>query len=798
MNSRTFLRPFRQAPRFALLTILVVGLGVGACTAVYSLFDSALLRERPGIVDSARLVDIGRTQRGSGFDNFSYPDFADYRAGNTTFTDIAALRFEPDTIGLSVGGEAQAATLGWVSPNYFKVTGTAFAAGRGFTLDDEPRGEIILSHRYWQRRFNGDPAVIGREVIVNNRAVTVIGVTERGFTGSTLLAPDVWAAFPMMRVLDPTSRIHEGRGFSVVMSLGRLKPDVTIAQAQADLSTIAARLAKEFPGSHAERGVAVMRSSRFPGEIRLYASAFLGVLGLLTLLAAFVACANIAGLMLAQGAVRRREFAVRTALGADRRRLVREVLLEHLGLFATGGAAGALFALWVVDVLRTAIPHLPVPVEVDLSVHPGALAFAILLSIGLGLLFSLGPALSTSRFDLLAALRQQEQPSGAKLFSLRGAFLVVQLTLALALLTGAATLTKSLWSLTTRSPGFEIARVELVQFDLRNAGFSEAKGQAFIDQLVSETRALPGVEQAAAAVAVPLNGSGFGFGGLFASSDKKRPVNTDWNLVTPGYFESLRIPLLRGRDFAPADRSGAPLVGIVNESFARLTWPGEDPLGKILTNDDGKPVEVIGVARDAKYRSLGESPRPHFYAPLNQLYFHRITLFVKSRDGTSLLPRVQELIHRLQPNLPVHDAQSFESAAAVSTTPQRIAANVALAAGLLALVLAATGIYGVTLFWVAQRTREFGVRSALGATPRSLVRLALGGSARLVGLATVLGLAAALGLVQIVNSIFGGIVAEPLLFAASATLFGLLALGASFLPARRAARVDPLVALRAE
>lgn len=799
MNLKLLLRPLQKSPRFALLTIGLVALGVGACTAVYTLFDSLLLRDRPGVADGASLVEVGRTHRGSGFDNFSYPDFLDYRREQTKFVDLAAFQFEPDQAGIAVGPDAQGATLSWVSPNYFSVLGTRLIAGRAFTDREAPLGEIVISHRYWQRRFAGDPATVGRTVLLNNQAVVIIGVAEPGFTGATIVAADVWAPFPMMKLLNPTSRTLEGRPFSVLMGIGRLRPGVTPAQAQADLGRIAERLAREFPASHAERGVAVAPSSRFPGEIRTIATAFLGVLGLLTLLAALVASANIAGLALARGAVRQPEFAVRAALGADRARLVRDILAEQFVLFAVGGLAGSVLCLWLVDLLRSAIPQLPVPVELAISVHPGALAFALGLSLLLGLVFSLGPALSSSRFDLLASLRQREQPSGGRVFGLRGLFLVLQLTLSLALLMTAASLTKSLWSLAHRSAGFDPARVEIAQMDLRNAGLDATSGRTFVEQMLAAVRAWPVVEQAALTVSVPLDGGGRGFGRLaLPGAPADRSIPTDWNLISPGYFATLGIPLVRGRDFTPADRHGAPLVGIVNETLARRTWPGEDPLGKILVNEDGRQIEIVGVARDAKYRSAAEPPRLHFYAPHAQTYYHGVTLLVKSRDGATLLPRVRELVQQLQPTLPLFNPQPLSTATDAALAPQRIAAGVALAAGSLALVLAATGVYGVTLFWATLRTREFGVRAALGATPRSLLRLALAGSFRLSAVSTLLGLAGAFGLLRVVDSIFGGIEADPLLFLAASALFTALVLAAAFLPARRAARVDPMIALRAE
>jgi hypothetical protein len=310
---------------------------------------------------------------------------------------------------------------------------------------------------------------------------------------------------------------------------------------------------------------------------------------------------------------------------------------------------------------------------------------------------------------------------------------------------------------------------------------------------------LPGTEGAALATSVPLDGGGRGFGRLnLPGTPPEEAVRTDWNLVSPGYFATLGIPLLRGRDFTSADRDGAELVGIINETLARQLWPAEEAIGKHLVNESNQPVRIIGIARDAKYRSAGEAPRAHFYAPFAQIYFPEVTLFAKSRDGATLIPQIRELVHRLQPNLPVYNTQSLESAVAGALMPQRIAAGVALAAGLLALVLAATGVYGVTLFWATLRTREFGVRAALGAAPAALLRLALSGSLKIAAVAVVVGLGGAFGLLQVVNSVFGGIEASAVLFGVTGMIFTLLVTVAAYFPARRAARVDPMIALRAE
>ena len=797
----TPLRSLFRSPRYALLSITLIAVGTGACTAVFSIFDSLMLKPRPGLVDESQLVDIGRTDKGAGFDNFSYPDFEDYRAQNSTFTDIAAVDFSPTAGGLSVAGDARHASLQWVSPNFFAVLGTKFTAGRGLAPTARAEAAVVLSHAYWQSRFSSDPRIIGQPALLNSQPVTIVGVAEPGFRGSSLLAADVWASFSFYEALRPGSTILTTRRNSLLLGIGRLKPGTTISQAQADLDLIARRITEANPESHKDRGVAVLPASRFPGEMRQMASVFLGILGLLALLTLLVASANIGGLLLARGATRQREFALRSALGADRKRLVRDLLLEHLTLFTVGGAAGTLICMWLVDAFRYLVPMLPVSLDLNVNMNPAAFAFILGLSLVVGIVFGLGPALASSRFDLLAVLRRGEQPTGSsRLFSLRSMFLIIQLTLSLALLTTATTLARSLWQLAYRDPGFDSRRVEFVQFDLATAGLTSKTGPLFLEQLLASARELPALDHVAYTVAIPLNGNGRSYGDLKkpdAAKDTPSP-RFDWNLVSPDYFATMSIPLVQGRDFTAADREGAPLVGIVNETMAARFWPNENPLGKVLFNEDGKPVEIIAVARNAKYRSAGETPRLHFYAPIAQLYDNRVSLMVKTRAAASAVPQLRALIAKLLPALPISYAQTLTTATAAGLMPQRIAASAALGAGALALVLAAMGIYGVTLFWTTLRSREFGVRLALGASPRSLLARALSGSLRLSGIAIVIGLIAAFGLTRAIDSLFGGVDADPLIFGATAAAFaGLVALAAWF-PARRAAKADPMVALRAE
>lgn len=795
------IRTLFKSPRYALLAIIIAGLGIGACTLVFGVFDALILRERAGIRNGATVVDIGRTDRGSGFDNFSYPDYVDYRTQNSTFTDIAAFDFSPTPAGLTVGEDTQNANAQWVSSNYFVVLGTRFAHGRSFASDDRPVAEIVLSHGYWQRRFQSNPAIVGRTVLFNNVPVAVVGVAEPGFAGSTVVAADFWVPFSFTYVVNPASERLNWRPGAMVMGAGRLKPGVTLAQAQADLGLIAARVAQQFPDSHRERGVAVQPGSRFPGSMRVAVTAFIGILGVLSLLAMLVAASNIAGLMLARAATRTREFAVRAALGADRRRLLKQVLGENMALFACGGIAGALFAVWGTSALVRLAPVLPVPLDLQLRVSPLALGFALVFSGLIGLLFSFGPAVAATKFDLFSVLRSAESAAGGgRKFGLRQIFLIVQLTFSLALLGTATTLTYSLLRLARQDAGFNSERVSFYRFDLRTTGMTDREGIDFLTQLLAEAQALANVESAALTSMIPLEGGGRSIGPLRlpeAAADAP-PIQTDANIVTPGYFRLLELPLVQGRDFLESDANGAPLVGIVNETMARRLWPDQNPLGRILLNSNNQPIEVVGVARDSKYRTMGEEPRLHLYVPRAQVYSPQSALLLKSRTAVAPVAEVRALIRRLRSNLQLYEAQSLDGAIANSLVPQRIAAMAALGTGLLALLLAGMGVYGITLYWTSIRTREFGVRAALGATRGNLLLLALKSSVRLAAVAVLAGLAAAVGLSTLVNSLFGNIHINPLLLALTGTVFIGLVILAGFIPARRAARVDPMVALRAE
>ncbi|HKG91157.1 MAG TPA: ABC transporter permease [Gemmatimonadaceae bacterium] len=807
-------RALARGPLFAATAVISLAIGIGANTAIFSVASGLLLRPRPGIVDPARVVDVGRAdERGRGFDNMSYPNYRDLRDRNGALSGLAAHSLEPRPYGMRVGaGEAERVFGMTVSANYFSVLGTRAAAGRLF-LPDEDRVPgasqvVMLSHDFWARRFGADPSVVGSTISLNGHPVTVVGVAERGFTGTSVVGGDVYVP---MGVAATEIGMLNARYAVWLQAVGRLEPGVTIEQARAKLAAVGAQLAREYPQDNHGFGIAVEPTGPIPVEARRPIAAFVGVLMAVVALVLMIACVNVTGMMLARAATRRREIAVRVALGAARGRLVRQLVTEGLVLYSVAAVAGVVLSRWMVAAMERFRPPVPIPVDLDFHADGRVLAFTIVLSLATGLLSALVPALPASKPDVVSALKGEASAVGARLrkLRLRGGLVVTQVALSMLLLIVAGLFLRALAKANSIDAGFDPKGVEVAALDLGLGSLTEPQAKALVRELQTRAAALPGVESAAMAAMLPLGGGGLGFGPI-AVQGREAPRNpdgsagsfyADWNIVTPGYFKLMRMPLVKGRDFTDADGAGAPGVVIVNEAAARAWWGGEEALGKQIVVED-RPMTVVGIARDGKYRSLGEGPRPFAIAPYAQRYLTRAQLLVRSAGGGEELRHAAELrrlVRELAPELPVVDAQMLSAYVAAGLMPQRLALWVSGSFGAVGLLLAILGVYGVTAFAAARRTREFGVRVALGATRGDVTRLVLREGMVLSAAGIGVGTLAALAATRVLGSfLFGVAPADPPTFLAAGLLFTAVTLAASYVPARRAARVDAMVALRSE
>ena len=805
-DSRYALRGLVRSPVFSITAILSLAIGVGGTAAIYALANSLLLSAPKGVGNPDRVVNVGRSQNGRGFDNFSYLTFADYRDRNSTLTGLAAVEFTPRRLSLrgSDGGEAIEGAV--VSGNFFSVLEARPALGRFFLPEEDrtPRTHAVavLSHRMWRERFNGDSSVISTSVVLNGTPFTVVGVAAEGFHGPAFTSADVWV--PMMAspwLGTPESMLSEGRGGAWIMAIGRLKPDVAVSQAEADLATIQAQLGQAFPNEYEGRGVRVLPLSLFPGEMRGMVALFTTFLFVLTGLVLVIGGTNVAGMLLARSAARRREIAVRLAIGASRARLVRQLITESALLFAIAGVIGAVLASWLMAALMSLIPSLPFTVSIEPSIDWRVIMFALAVATMAGILAGLAPALQSTKPALAPELRSDVGGSG-KRQRLRSSLLVMQVTFSMLLLVVAGLFGRALLNARAIDPGFDPENVHVATLDFGLVNHTAETGRQFGDRLVQGTASLPGVESVALARMIPLQDGGMGLGDIVvdgrpASADNQS-WDADWNIVTPSFFDVLRIPMVRGRGFTEADRAGAPDVAIINERLAAMIWPGEDAVGKTFRNED-RVVTIVGVARNAKYRTLGESPRGFVYVPFAQRYNGEMSLFVRSTTDASPAPAIRRLVADLDASLPILGSQSLVDLSAVGLFAQRMAAWVAGSLGAVALLLALIGIYGVTAFGVAQRTREFGIRIALGSSRPQLLSMVVGHGFKLAGLGVVLGVLLAIAATRLLESLLLGVSGtDPIALGIAGVLLVGAALLASWVPAMRAARIDPMVALRQE
>lgn len=808
------LRLLLHAPVFTATAVLSLAIGIGANTAIFTAANAIFLAPASGVAAPAELVDIGRTTGGQGFDTVSYPTFADVRTQTSVFAGVYAYHLEPQAV--SLGGDAGAERIyaEAVSANYFEVLGLTPTAGAFFRGEEErvgtPLRKVVLAHTFWQTRFGGRADVIGQTILINGDTFVVAAIGPRGYRGMTMLVPDVWVPLTSYARGLASDNTIRGRNNQWLVMTGRLAPGVSMDQARGALATLASNLSRTYPESYREFGLDVMPASRVPGIGPAYIAPFLAVLMCVSGLVLLVTCTNLAGLLLARAAGRTREVAVRLALGASRRSLVALLMTEAL-LLAGAGAAGALVvAFGMTRAINAAIPTLPFPIALDLAIDWRVLAFTAGAALVTAIVTGLLPALQSSRANLVPDLKRESGTPRRQ--RLRHIFITAQLAFCLVLVVMAGLFLRALGAATSVDPGFQVQGIEVASIDLALGGYEDDRMPVAADQIRERFAAIPGVAAAGYARMVPLDGGGLGLGTLRrpGQTDPREYIRTDWNVVSPEYFSAIGLPIQRGRGFTAADRAGAPGVAIVNERFAAMVWPGENPIGQRLEYGDGRPgredtmrpLEVVGITRDAKYRWVGEGSEPFIYVPFAQQPLREVHYFLRRQDdatGASLAPSVREALAAFDRNLPLVRIQPLTNYADLGLLPQRLAASIAGGLGVVALLLAGIGIYGVTAYAVASRTREFGVRIALGADRARVMRLVLWHGAKLAAIGGGIGLVLAFGATQLITSLlFGVSPLDPVTYGATFLTLGAISVAATVVPARRAATTDPNVSLRAE
>jgi len=794
---------------FTTVAILTLALGIGANTAIFSLLDALLLKPLPGVAEAERLVQIGRTNSGAGFNPFSYADYRDFCAQNTTLIGMAAETQQAFHLGTDKIAERIQGAL--VSGNYFETLGVKAAQGRLLLpADAETEGAFpvaVISERLWRKYFTAADSVAGQTISLNSHTYTIVGVAS-AFRGTRTLGEktDIWIPVTMWGHGDPWM-VKNGtdwltsRSSRFVELVGRLKPGVTVAQAQADLTTITERLAQDYPQTNRRSGVTVVPGLGLGLNSRKEATRFAGLQMGIVAVVLLIACANVASLLLARASARRKEIGIRLALGAGRWRIARQLLTESVMLALLSGILGVGGALWLNEWMRAALPERlnSLALKIEFALDMRALVFTLGVSLVTGILFGLAPALQLSKPDLISALKDGRGSSGrGRGARMRNALVVGQIALSLLLLISAALCLRTLRNAQAINLGFDYKNLLTAKLDLDRQNYSEERGRIFYQQLLERVSSLPDVQSTSLAVTGPLQGSGYG---NTVALDTQQQLDIHYNIVTPHYLDMMGIPLLFGRSFTEQNNAQSPFVAIVNETFARRAWPNENPIGKYFKLRGSKketPVEVIGVARDVKGANLLENTPYGAYLPLAQRYDGGMTLHLRtSSKPEQLVASVQREISALDQKLPIYNVKTLEQYLSAALSSQRLQAQLIGVFGLLALLLASIGLYGVLSYSVAQRTQEIGIRMALGAQSGDVMRVVVGQGSKLITLGVALGVAGAFAATRVLKRVLYGVSAtDPPTFIGVSLLLLIVAFMACWIPARRATQVDPMIALR--
>jgi predicted permease len=794
-------RVLLKSPGFTIVAVLTLALGIGATSTVFSWINATLLTPVPGMPHPSQVVSIVRGTRAS----LSYPDFKDLRDRSRSFSGMTGFGLWP----MSLTGQGKPVHV-WgavVSANYFDVLRVHPMLGRGFLPAEDSISQgapvAVIGYQLWKEHFGGNPSIIGTTVQIDLHPFTIVGVAPPVFQGSNSgLRTSLWVPIGMVTEFEPGDNRLQERGETWLQADGRLRPGVTRVQAQEELNALAQDIARQFPDAHKARfQITLYPLWRAPNGGNAFFSVLLPILMVLAGVVLLLACANVANLLLARTFSRQKEIAVRLSLGASRLRLVRQLLGEYLIMAIGAGSLALLITKWTARKFMDLAPTSDLPVYVAVPVDRTVVLATLMMSILTCCLFGVLPALRASAFAPVSILKDESGSvaGGRRKAWIANSLAVAQISLSLLLLVSAGLFIRSFRAQQNFDVGFNAKNVLLATYDLYPNGYSETRGIAFDQQVLERVRSLPGVRSASLANWTPL--------GFSNDSDTFVPEgyvpgphevpSAGVNTVSPGYFATTQIPILRGRDFSSSDSAASQKVVIVNDALANRYWGNQDAVGKRIRIDGGWAT-IVGVVRTSEYYDLGEKPQPFLYLPLYQFYSSSAILHVRTASAPlALAASVADAIHHLNGDLPIYDVSTLELRTRTASFVQHMAGTFVGAAGVLALILAAVGIYGLLSYSTRQRTHEIGIRMALGAQPRDVLRLILKQGLRLTGAGLALGVVASLGLARLMSSLLFGVGAsDPLTYIAVAVLMTSAALCACYIPARRAMRVDPMVPLR--
>ena len=812
---RYAVRMLTKTPGVTLVAVVTLALGIGANTAIFSGVNAFIFRQLPVPEPDGLIRPVEVAEGGNISDELSYPDFVEYRNQSTSFTGLAG----EDMLQVALDAEDQIDVI-WgqaVSGNYFDVLHVKPSMGRAFTPEEDgapgAHRVVVLGHSLWQRRLAADPNIVGKTLRLNNRQYQVIGVAPPSFTGSKFgLSMDFWIPIAMVEELEGSPNLLTSRDSHWMNVIGRLKPGVSLSQASAEINAIATRLNQTYPDDRAsatQARVLTELDGRWEDAAVIFKSAAavaMAIVGLVLL----IACANVANLLLARAAVRRKEIGIRVALGASRARLVRQLLTESLLLSMFGGGLGLLFAYWLTHLMEGFIPVLQYNIMSNFfALDTRALVFLFIVSVGSGIIFGLAPAWNSSKPDIVPVLKggsDVAQEGKARRFTLRNTLVVAQVALSLVVLVCGGLFIKSFRKAQQMDPGFDTKNALLVTLNPLLVGYDDERARNFYEQAVERASSIPGVEAAAVVRQLPLGDSSNSTGPVLregetlARGSAGRSVMT--NVISPGYFNAMKIGFIEGRNFDDRDKPKTQRVIIINQKLAEVLWPDEGAVGKrILIGPDSRdPLEVIGVVKTGKYRSLAENARPFFYYPMNQRRPGTMSLVLRTNgDPRNFVGAIRNEIKSIDRSVPLSAVKTMSEHMTWPLWAPNMAATLSLAFGLIALLLSSVGLYSVMAYVVSQRTREVGIRMALGANRQDVLRLITTQGMRLAFVGGCLGVLLSLALVKVMSSLLIGISGyDVTTFVIVSALLTAVAFIACYLPARRATKVDPLVALRYE